>query len=69
MGRKKCKTCLGCFYYFWVDGIRYYHCTLCRETWRGRDDNLELCEDPRNPSNYVKEQEQEDDIIHNADSK
>lgn len=68
MGRKKCKKCLGCFYYFYVNNQRYYHCTLCNETWKGRDDSLELCEDPRNPNNNIELKEQEDDSIHNADS-
>lgn len=49
MARKKCKECLSCFEWFWIDGKRYYHCWLCNTTWEGRDDDLHQCEDPRIP--------------------
>lgn len=61
MGKKKCQECLSCFNIFWIDGIRYYHCWLCQTTYKGRDDELELCEDPRKSTNTpVKNEEQVD---------
>lgn len=66
MARKKCKNCLSCFSYFWIDGVRYYHCWLCQETWVGRDDDLHLCEDPRATINTPIEEREQDDITNNA---
>jgi formate dehydrogenase maturation protein FdhE len=62
MARKKCKECLGCFSFFWIDGERYYHCVLCKTTWKGRDSELVQCEDPRIRINVpVIMEEQEDE--------
>lgn len=63
MARKKCKECLSCFEWFWMDNKRYYHCWLCNTTWEGRDDDLHQCEDPRIPKELIK-----NDNINNANS-
>ena len=68
VARKKCKNCLTCFTVFWVEGTRYYNCWLCQQTWQGRDDNLQLCEDPRIKINIPIEEREQDDNTNNANN-
>lgn len=60
-GRKKCAECLGCFDVFWLNSKRYYHCILCQTTYEGRDDDLQLCQDPRIPISKDKKVEEKTD--------
>lgn len=57
----KCHFCKSCFQVFWVDGVRYYYCFLCKEFWKGRDDNLIQCEDPRKYINIPVEIKEQDE--------
>lgn len=46
MGKIKCKECLGCMDYVWVDNRRFLYCAFCRTYFTGIIGELYQVESP-----------------------